>query len=129
VVDDEPLVGKAVQRVLASQHEVVSESSARSALARFERGESFDLVLCDLMMPQMTGMELHAAVSFAAPEMAERFVFLTGGAFTPAAREFLDRSAMRRIDKPFEPADLREMVGAELRARRAGRPGPDPEFH
>jgi PAS domain S-box-containing protein len=131
VVDDEPLVGKAVQRVLASQHEVVSESSARSALARLERGESFDLVLCDLMMPQMTGMELHAAVSAIAPEMAERFVFLTGGAFTPAAREFLDRSALRWVEKPFEPADLRDLVGKELRARRAREPGagPDPEFH
>jgi len=118
VVDDEPLVGKAVHRVLASQHEVVVESTARSALARFERGETFDLVLCDLMMPQMTGMDLHAAVLRIAPGMAERFVFLTGGAFTPAAREFLERSAPRRIEKPFEPADLRELVGAELRARR-----------
>jgi len=118
VVDDEPLVGKAVQRVLASQHEVVVESAARSAMARIEQGETFDLVLCDLMMPQMTGMDLHAAVSRAAPAMAERFVFLTGGAFTPAAREFLDRAARRRIDKPFEPADLRDLVNAELQARR-----------
>ncbi len=118
VVDDEPLVGKAVHRVLAAQHEVVVESTAHSALARFERGEAFDLVLCDLMMPQMTGMDLHAAVSRIAPGMAERFVFLTGGAFTPAAREFLERCAPRRIEKPFEPAELREFVGAELRARR-----------
>jgi len=96
----------------------VVESTGRSALARLERGEAFDLVLCDLMMPQMTGMELYAAVALVAPAMAERFVFLTGGAFTPAAREFLERNAPRRVEKPFEPAGLREIVGAELRARR-----------
>jgi PAS domain S-box-containing protein len=117
VVDDEPLVGSAIRRLLGGRHQVVAESAARLALARFERGERFDLVLCDLMMPEMTGMELHQAVQRAAPEQAERFVFLTGGAFTPAARDYLEKSAQPRVDKPFEPQTLKTTV-ARLLSRR-----------
>ena len=56
------------------------------ALARITAGERFDVILCDLMMPHMTGMDLHAALAGAVPEQAERMIFMTGGAFTPSAR-------------------------------------------
>ena len=78
--------------------------------SHFERGERFDVILCDLMMPQMTGMDLHRALSEQIPEQAGRMVLLTGGAFTPGAVSFLDRVPNRRLDKPFDPARLRAAV-------------------
>ncbi|HEU4383665.1 MAG TPA: PAS domain S-box protein [Anaeromyxobacteraceae bacterium] len=114
VVDDEPLVGRAVQRILGARHEVVVESSGRAALARVERGETFDLLLCDLMMPELTGQDLLEALERTAPDLAGRVAFLTGGAFTPAAREFLERTARPRLDKPFEAQALERLVAGEL---------------
>jgi PAS domain S-box-containing protein len=121
VVDDEPLVGRAVSRILA-QHEVVTRTSARAALADVASGAGgFDLVLCDLMMPEMTGMELHARLREIAPALADRTVFLTGGAFTAGAREFLGRVPNERVEKPFEPEALRAVVARAL-AGAAPRP-------
>ncbi len=115
VVDDEPLVARALLRILAPHHDVVTRTSAREALADVQGGsEPFDLLLCDLMMPDMTGMELHARVREVAPALADRIVFLTGGAFTPSAREFLARVPNPRIEKPFEPDALRALVARVL---------------
>ncbi len=113
VIDDEALVRNAVRRVLAPRHEVVLET-APGALARIDAGERFDAVLCDLMMPVVSGMEVHAAIQARAPHLAGRIAFLTGGAFTPAARAFLETSGVRHLDKPFEPAALREFVNRVL---------------
>jgi len=113
-VDDEPLVGRAVARVLAAEHEVVTRTSAREALAELLGGAGFDVVLCDLMMPEMTGMEVHARLARDAPALAARLVFLTGGAFTPAARDFLDRVPNPRLEKPFDPQALRDAVASAL---------------
>ncbi len=90
VVDDEPLVLGAVRRALGAQHDVEGVSSARRALELLTGDEDlFDVVLCDLMMPEMTGMELYGEVRASHPGRARRFVFISGGAFTPGAREFL----------------------------------------
>ncbi len=59
IVDDEPLVANVIRRVLAKEHDVVTAIVAREALAMCAAGEKFDLILCDLMMPVMTGMELY----------------------------------------------------------------------
>ena len=116
VVDDEPLVGRAVSRVLAPRHEVAVATSGAEALALVQAGHVFDLVLCDLMMPGMSGMELYRTVSELAPDVAERFVFLTGGAFTLEADAFLSSTPVERIIKPFDSAALRLLAAA--RARR-----------
>jgi signal transduction histidine kinase/CheY-like chemotaxis protein len=114
VVDDEPLVAQAVARALAAQHEVAIALGAREALALLENGESFDLVLCDLMMPEMSGMDLHAALAAHAPTLLPKIVFLTGGAFTPRAAAFLDTVPNPRIEKPFDPRALRALVRERL---------------
>jgi signal transduction histidine kinase/CheY-like chemotaxis protein len=113
VVDDEPLVGTVVRRTL-SEHEVTAVQSAKAALDRLASGEAYDVVLSDLLMPGTSGMELYDAVAARYPELARRFVFLTGGAFTPTARAFLEREGVEWIEKPFDAAALREVV-----ARRA----------
>jgi two-component system cell cycle sensor histidine kinase/response regulator CckA len=115
VVDDEEMVLRAMKRILSKEHDVVTTSSGNVALALCAGGRSFDLILCDLMMPSMTGMELHHELSRIAPEQAERMIFLTGGAFTKQAREFLSDSTREHIEKPFDAANLRAIVQHRLR--------------
>ncbi len=115
VVDDEPMIGKAVQLMLEDVHDVVALVSAREALGRLTSGEAFDAVVCDLMMPEMTGMDLYAEVVRRMPELAKRFVFLTGGAFTPRARAFLENVNAPRLDKPFEGPALIEAIAVAMR--------------
>jgi PAS domain S-box-containing protein len=114
VVDDEKVVATAVRRVLGTDHDVKILTSAQEALRWISGGERFDLILCDLMMPIMTGVELHSALCRAAPDQAARMIFLTGGAFTPRARAFLDEVPNARLDKPFELATLRALVHDRL---------------
>ena len=114
VVDDDPLSSTAVSRALAADHEVTTCDAADVALARLVRGERFDVIVCDLMMPVKTGVEFHADVLAHAPECAARIIFLTGGAFTVKARRFLDRIPNLRLEKPFVVADLRALVNEQL---------------
>ncbi len=115
LVDDEELVVRSVERSLARDHDVTTTSSARNALVLLAGGERFDLVLCDLMMPDMTGMDLHRELELVAPDQAERMLFLTGGPFTPAARQFLSDTSKEHLEKPFDAANLRGIVQRYLR--------------
>jgi PAS domain S-box-containing protein len=117
VIDDEPMVLKSVLRILSPTHEVVAQTRPTEALERLLAGEVFDLVLCDLMMPEMSGMELYERLHPAFPKTAEAIVFFTGGAFTPRAQEFLERVGNKRIDKPFEVDTLRSLVQQLTKSR------------
>ena len=110
VVDDEPMIAAAVQRTLSAEHDVVVLRSAGEALRRITAGERFDVILCDLMMPQMTGMDLHAALFRVAQEQAARMIFLTGGAFTARTQAFLDVTPNQRVEKPFNVRHLRALI-------------------
>jgi PAS domain S-box-containing protein len=114
IVDDEPLVSQAVRRALQREHEVMTLTSAREAYARLTGGEHFDLILCDIMMPEMSGIDLHEELARVDPRLAQRMVFLTGGAFTPRAREFLSQTKNPCVEKPFVPRDLQELVRSLL---------------
>jgi CheY-like chemotaxis protein/anti-sigma regulatory factor (Ser/Thr protein kinase) len=115
VVDDEPAVGRFLRPALAQEHEVDVATGAREALDLVVSGARYDAILCDLVMPRMTGMELHAALARVAPEQAERVVFLSGGALTSEAQAFLERAGQRRLDKPVDLEDLRATVRALVR--------------
>jgi PAS domain S-box-containing protein len=110
IIDDEPMILGALQRALGGEYRVTCLSDGREALARFAAGERYDVILCDLMMPDTNGMELHAAIDRLAPGQGERMIFVTGGAFTPRAREFLDRVPNPRIDKPVDFQNLRVLM-------------------
>jgi PAS domain S-box-containing protein len=110
VIDDEESLAHAIRRYLAQAHHVEALTSGRLAIDRLASGERYDVILCDLMMPQVTGMELHGAVLKIDPAQAEKIVFVSGGAFTAAAREFLDAVPNRRIEKPFDLKMLRDLV-------------------
>ena len=114
VIDDQPMLTKAIRRMLAD-HEVTTVGSAREALAYIERGERYDVLLTDLMMPEISGMELRDRIAQVAPEQVERMVFMTGGAFTNQAKEFFDRVANPTIEKPFDKAALFAVIDALLR--------------
>jgi PAS domain S-box-containing protein len=117
VVDDESMIGRAIHRMLSPPYEVTVVTRARDALARIHGGARFDVILCDLLMPEMTGMDLHDELVLTAPDQAQAMVFVTGGAFTPRAREFLAEMASRCIEKPFDTAALRAVVAARIRLR------------
>jgi CheY-like chemotaxis protein len=119
VVDDEQLITTAVQRTLSLQHEVKSFDRALGAFECMCQGERFDVILCDLMMPDMSGMELHAWLSRMAPDQAARMVFLTGGIFTSGARAFLNAVPNQHIEKPFDTHRLRIVVNGCLRRHDA----------
>ena len=100
VVDDEVAIGKAIRRILSTEHDVTLESDARIALERLTT-ETYDVVFCDLMMPNMSGMDFFDELSRRSPDQAERIVFLTGGAFSPRSEEFLRSSRNVCLSKPF----------------------------
>lgn len=109
VVDDEPAIGGALRRVLRG-HDVTAVTTAREALELLRSGKRFDVIVSDLMMPEMSGMDFHDALVRSFPDHAERVVFVSGGAFTPAASAFLERVPNERIEKPFDPERVREIV-------------------
>jgi signal transduction histidine kinase len=112
VVEDEPAVGIAVRRLLLGSHDVEVVAGGRVALQRVRDGEKFDVILSDLLMPEMSGMELHEELERTHPALAARMIFVSGGAFTPRARRFLERYADRRLDKPFDLPKLLAMITA-----------------
>jgi two-component system cell cycle sensor histidine kinase/response regulator CckA len=114
VIDDDPAVGNALKLVLAEEHEVEVLTNARLALERLRHGERFGVILCDLMMPELSGMDFHRELALSNPELAAGIIFLTGGAFTLGAREFLDRIPNPRLGKPFNWGDLRALIGRQL---------------
>jgi signal transduction histidine kinase len=115
VVDDEPLLCIVIDRILGTDHDVVTVTSAAQAAELLRRGHRFDVILSDLMMPEMTGMDLHAAVMGSAPDQASRMIFMTGGAFSPEAADFLRQAPNAVIEKPFKAAALREVVQSLMR--------------
>ncbi|MGE0546303.1 MAG: response regulator [Kofleriaceae bacterium] len=115
VIDDEPMLAKAVQRALSAEHDVTTFHNAQDALRKILDGARFDVILCDLMMPEMTGMDFHTELRKVAADQADKVIFLTGGAFTPRARQFLDEIANQRVEKPFEAAHLKALINDRIR--------------
>jgi two-component system, NtrC family, sensor kinase len=115
VIDDEPFILKAISNILSADYDVTCEPSSAAALDRFRKGERFDLVLCDLMMPNVTGIDVYDALLEIAPKQARAMLFLTGGAFTARTQAFVERMPHSMIEKPFSHATLlarvREVLG------------------
>jgi PAS domain S-box-containing protein len=113
IVDDELPLAEMMRRTLARDCDVAVAGDARAALALLTSGDAYDVILCDLMMPGMTGMDLFAEAARRHPGLERRFVFMTGGAFTPRAVEFLANVDNRLLEKPFETTALRAAIAPD----------------
>lgn len=111
VVDDEHLVGRSIRRALRG-HDVEVLSSGEEAIQRLCDGNApeHDIVFCDLMMPEVSGMDVFETVNAQRPDIGRRFVFMTGGAFTPRARSFLENTPNECLEKPFDLRRIRSLV-------------------
>src|SRR6266571_2361842 len=109
VVDDDALVLLSIRRLLDEEHDLVTTTSAHEAVRRVREGEKFDLIVADLMMPEMTGMALHQEMAALSPRLAQQMLFITGGAFTPMAQQFLQTVSNERLEKPFDAQELRDL--------------------
>ncbi len=116
IVDDEPLVAKGLKRLLP-EAQVVIELSGAGALQRLRDGERFDLILCDLMMPDITGIEVDRCIREEFPQLVSRLAFTTGGGFTASAQAFLDSTDRVVLQKPVNPELLHQLIKT-LRAKR-----------
>ena len=112
VVDDEPVVATLIERALEG-HQVYVTSGGRDAL-ELCRDATIDVVLCDLLMPDLTGMAFYEQVQALRPELKDRIVFMTAGAFTTRARDFLASIPNLVLHKPFELDDVAEAVDTVL---------------
>ena len=114
VVDDEPVIARLIQKALVD-HDVTTAGDGREAVALMGE-KAFDVILCDLIMPEMTGMDVYRAALQRATPMNDRIVFMTGGAFTQRARDFLESVPNMRIEKPFDLGHLERTIyeAAEL---------------
>lgn len=117
VVDDEPVVATLVRRALEG-HDVYILTSARDAIDMC-RQLDFDVIVCDLLMPDLTGMDLFEQLRAISPDFEERIVFMTAGAFTARARRFIARVSNPVVEKPFELDDLARTVQGVLQRVRA----------
>ncbi len=118
IIDDEPLLGQTLRFAFQDKHDVEVAASGRQALERLTTDTDFDLVLCDLMMPDVSGEQVYRVVSERTPGLLPRFVFMTGGAFTERAQDFLARFAGRQLEKPFNIDEV-ELLLSELSAAGA----------
>jgi PAS domain S-box-containing protein len=116
VIDDDVKLLASIGRILTKEHEVSLANSPAEAMALLEPGERFDVILCDLMMPELTGMDLYETLETLIPDQARQMLFMTGGTFTEQAAKFLERSSIRWLEKPFETAELRRRIQAIARA-------------
>jgi CheY-like chemotaxis protein len=111
VIDDHPMIHRLIFRLLASDRVVVCDS-ARDALGLLRDGEHFDVILCDLNMPDMSGLEFHRELTSLDPAAAARTLFLTGGPLDEASALFAQELPERVLQKPLEVRRLREAIDA-----------------
>lgn len=120
IVDDEVLFASSLRRMFSNEHEVSVVHCASDAIGMLRAGIRFDAILCDLQMPEITGMELYQELRRFAPEQAECMIFLTGDAFSERAQHFLDEIPNRWFEKPCSLELLRAGV-REVVVRNCGR--------
>jgi PAS domain S-box-containing protein len=112
VVDDEPLVRRVMKLVLVQNDHDVEEAGNAEAALELLATRHFDVIVCDLMMPGMTGRDLHERVRDRHPGLERRMVLVTGGAFVPKLAEFLAMVDNPKLDKPFTEAEVLQAVTA-----------------
>ena len=119
IIDDEPRLAQSMRMLLQPSHDVVVTTCGSDALAWVGSGQRFDLVKCDLQMPGTTGMDVYSHLQENAPELAERLVFISGGACTQAMWDFVRSVRNRILEKPVRPEELLATIDEELATVRS----------
>ncbi|EDM78016.1 sensory box histidine kinase/response regulator [Plesiocystis pacifica SIR-1] len=118
VIDDEVNIGKALERAFP-EHKLTVVTSGRDGINRLDEGNQYELIFCDIMMPELTGRDVYEHLAEHHPKMIERIIFMTGGAFTERASDFIETVTARMIFKPFDLAVVRTVMREELEKHRA----------
>jgi nitrogen-specific signal transduction histidine kinase/CheY-like chemotaxis protein len=114
IIDDEPRLAQSMRMLIQPSHDVFVTTRGAEALAWVNEGQRFDLVLCDLQMPGTTGMDVYSHLRAHVPELAERLVFISGGAYTQATRDFVRSVRNRILEKPVRPDELLATIDEAL---------------
>jgi len=122
VIDDEVMIGRVITRTLSKRHDVVVFQDAKDAFARLAKDSEFDVVLCDLLMPNIGGARVYEVLASRWPHLASRLVFMTGGVFDGELSDVLKRAQRPVLAKPFSPSDLEALVNAHLQCARPSFP-------
>jgi DNA-binding response OmpR family regulator len=115
LVDDEPSIRLALRRFFTREGWGVAEATdGRAALdillAPAPGAPTVDLIVCDLRMPGLSGVDLHEALRTSRPELLSRLVLATGDMTSPDVAEFVRRTTCPILQKPFELAQLRALM-------------------
>jgi len=114
VVDDEPAICQFLSQVLSEEgHNVETINNASAALERL-KCERYSLILLDIRMKGMDGIELYRHMGKIAPSLQRRVIFITGDTMTPDTRDFLDTTKARYISKPFDAEQLKKDINQIL---------------
>lgn len=116
IVDDEVMVARAAQRLFEGQFRVDIALDGRSALEKLESTD-FDVVLCDVMMPGLTGLDVYRRIRAQNEALAARFVFATGGLFNQELRDSVEHLSNMIVEKPFDQKKLRRIIEEAARLR------------
>jgi signal transduction histidine kinase/ActR/RegA family two-component response regulator len=119
LVEDEPALARALAEEIGRTHEVEVVGSAGDALRRLAVDERFDVILCDLRMPGMSGEALYEKVLAEKPGLARRFVFMTGVGFGAQVESFLSASGRPVLEKPFSAEDALAVIQKVAAKNRA----------
>lgn len=114
IIDDDAAILRMLSQSCGPDHDVEPTTSATAALRRIARGERFDLILCDLMMPEMSGLTFAEELQRLAPSMLSRFALVTGGAFDNDTNALLEEGRFAVIHKPFRREELLRFVAERL---------------
>ncbi len=110
VVDDDPVFARSIRRALRPHDVRTAASASEAEIALLDKSWTPDVVLCDVFLPGANGNALHARIASSQPELAERFVFVTGGALGKTEADYIRRSGCRTLLKPVSLSDLRESI-------------------
>ena len=120
LIDDEQALLRSMARFLSKTYSVTTAHGGSEALELLELRSDFDVIFCDVMMPGVDGSMIYEWAIENRPELASRFVFCTGGAFTDKARAFLDSVATQCAQKPLGPARLQTLIASVIERSNAG---------
>lgn len=109
IIDDEAIIRTLLKRML-KEHNTNEAASGTHAIQILNSDSEYDLIFCDMMMPQMSGVEFHEWIMIEKPHLASRIIFISGGIFSSRVQEYLQINNLRRLNKPFDSDSISEII-------------------